>query len=864
MSVVMTSHAGSDLYDSIIKYEGINSIDSSQMNLTSLVDRIIKSKDKKLPYTLLKLSKEDNKSKNKDIYFVLFLLASSLSEKESFAYSEYHKAKSKLKVTYMDSEVNSPEELLGFSYFWLLNNTNFTVPESLISEHPKLFWNTPYWHATRDGYFDVTIENQKIKQLIKLPSFEAFFRILSSIYNPGGCSVGSMYNAKSKNKKINLFTLLVRPDYFQLETIINEDHRSPDYWLDYWQHGGQFEKDLYQRLGEAKENLVHDIEYFLVDNHAIDNTQASKLANTFTQEMIRSFSGSTPRKYPETHRMILERIESPDLMVVNQLPEQFDTLVVSGMILDSNNNDLIERYYDYLIESEHIIGEHQFIELASAKNNVQGLKLLIDKRHYKFPNDDKGSFNKTPIMYAVQNDLEDNYQYLKKAYPELLNYIMPFKDSDCGPKIRSRTVLTYALEGASYDLIKQVVNDVDRNLIRHEDSEGRNAFYYLSQNEKLSRSNKQAISTLILAKSDDFPVHRASFDCHKARSSIELLTCSSERNAQSDLNLNDKYQKAKNEVSSKDSLLREQRTWLKDRDACIDRSSFIDCYNKRINYFEKLLKLKVGDLKITTDVQAISSNNIQTFTKMKSNEQLTPITESSTKVPDFRGVYLGSTASDINELSSVIDGYMPGIWGAEFQQKGSFSCKSEVVSIEPMFLFYGKPRTDPDLLRKELSNIKICSTESAEKLKGRYDLLADGITYKFLDDKLYYIELGRLDKKLSSDDRQKQCGQLTKAVIDKFSSKKYEMLVKEDSTNWGNTIKTVLYDAQYRVVVYMSNFMEESIFTKRKEAYCTVNILDKTKITVESRRINKARNELELQKNNRERSKEQADSQYEI
>jgi uncharacterized protein len=74
----------------------------------------------------------------------------------------------------------------------------------------------------------------------------------------------------------------------------------------------------------------------------------------------------------------------------------------------------------------------------------------------------------------------------------------------------------------------------------------------------------------------------ASFNCAKAASKIEKLTCSTPENGTADRNLAAAYRAAELKSADPAGLKQGQRAWLKERNACNDAACLLKMTNDRI------------------------------------------------------------------------------------------------------------------------------------------------------------------------------------------------------------------------------------------------------------------------------------------
>jgi uncharacterized protein len=78
------------------------------------------------------------------------------------------------------------------------------------------------------------------------------------------------------------------------------------------------------------------------------------------------------------------------------------------------------------------------------------------------------------------------------------------------------------------------------------------------------------------------PSHAASFDCEAARAHADILVCSNPELSRMDEELDRHYRRAVREAPAPLRLLREQRNWLRQRDACSTPECLRQAYSQRL------------------------------------------------------------------------------------------------------------------------------------------------------------------------------------------------------------------------------------------------------------------------------------------
>ncbi|PUA29735.1 MAG: hypothetical protein B0W54_03970 [Cellvibrio sp. 79] len=102
----------------------------------------------------------------------------------------------------------------------------------------------------------------------------------------------------------------------------------------------------------------------------------------------------------------------------------------------------------------------------------------------------------------------------------------------------------------------------------------------------------------------------ASFDCTKAGTSVEKIICSNPAASSLDEQLNAVYKSAIDKSLDKESLKRQQRTWLKNsRNVCSNVDCVIAAYSDRISYFQHSKSLpETSEILVNTDIELLPNS----------------------------------------------------------------------------------------------------------------------------------------------------------------------------------------------------------------------------------------------------------------
>ncbi len=88
-----------------------------------------------------------------------------------------------------------------------------------------------------------------------------------------------------------------------------------------------------------------------------------------------------------------------------------------------------------------------------------------------------------------------------------------------------------------------------------------------------------------------FLAEATSFDCSKATTKIEKMICSEEDLSVQDSRLADLYKEVMGIVKDKEVLKKDQRGWLRERNACEAKACVEESYKKRIRQLEDIVRL---------------------------------------------------------------------------------------------------------------------------------------------------------------------------------------------------------------------------------------------------------------------------------
>ena len=480
------------LYEHLLLVEGIAK--DRSIDISKLIDQLVLSNGH-IPESslLLKVYERHRSEAVGEVAFHLALLGLAIRGSEDAAFAFYEANIGQLTVSsYMDYVPRDPDQMGQYAYDWLVNNAVFSVPSSFVRMHGELFSKTPRWHATRDTYFSVEYQDDSYRKFVSGEKLKRFNQDLYAVFNPGNCWAGSMYYVLEKDFAIDMALALIQGrQNFSVENAA---------WLEIWRLSGGYNDDLYQQLMISKEAVQQDLVDLIVNGQMVNQSIAERLADGLLSRQIARYTNRTRDSYPADHQMLFDVLlqEGIDRVVELIVDMRVDISVFSGLVVEHGTLEDLLGWYEFLRSDRESwspgeeIGD--FLGLASAYRNTSELQLLLQQAKFEPSNQVWGGFGKTPMMYALQTNQAANYNLLKASYPRMVDLVMPSDEYDCGPTIRGRTVLTYALENADLTVINLVIADVSAEILGSRDSAGSNAFFYLRKNSLLQPKEIDSIA----------------------------------------------------------------------------------------------------------------------------------------------------------------------------------------------------------------------------------------------------------------------------------------------------------------------------------------------------------------------------------
>jgi len=492
------AQVAADMSENVLEEFGhVNSQSLTRTNISLLLEQIASSNGQKPSFEeLMNASKNTDEKFIKDGYFVLAAFTSAINQKPEMGIEALKTYK--VYQTHSDNlnNLKEPENLMEESYSWLVNNTVIEVPSILARKYPELLHlKTPFWWATHDMTFSVQIPDKWKKTLQNL-NLQDWRKLLDDIESPSKDYIhGTMRNGKFKRERIYYGLLANNHSYFsRLQNI------KPNQWMQYWSLQGAYEYTTFKRYMLAKENSANHLTESLVINEKVKKNKARKLADNYTNLIENTFVYHD--RYVLEYTALIQTLTTDgwqaivkdyDLLDRWDYPGKLKT--VGGHLL-LNDTDNFVPYLEWLYSKQYFAIVSELI----------GLSMVIDGDYYKliYLMKEKpiqwGGFNKNPLMYAAHYDKYDALQFLFESFPSMTTEetIAGDKYDYEMPKIGGRTVLTYALENASYKTIEMVIKNTPSSIHKNKDSAGRDAMYYLSLNANISPGERESILAELL------------------------------------------------------------------------------------------------------------------------------------------------------------------------------------------------------------------------------------------------------------------------------------------------------------------------------------------------------------------------------
>ena len=544
------------IIEKVASYEGISTGDVDSLAISDILKSIVVSQGQEpsvevLTAPYLKGFVNDETQ----AYFVLGLLAASYSEKAEEAITLLQNAD--LPSTYYEDKsiATNSEGLREYAYAWLLNHPSPTVPRELVEQHPELInTGTPYWYATRDGYFSV--EKPDGRGWFNSDAYDQWFSLLTDIESPDEDAwLGSVRNARFKDKEKLTALMFYAPDYFDTEVSDFGELA----WVECWGRLGPYEHNKIDAYKAAKKKVAESIATTLIRDMGIEPEQSKRLSDKWISGVEKTFIGRVSRSKPSCVGKIelAEQGKWQDALIgVTEYEPEYVQLI--GNSMSAKHPDELPRFLASVQGRFPSAVIDEIRSYAIVVSGVENAQILPEASHVW------GYFNKTPLMYALQLNQAKAVDWLLKSEPGMVDErTIESTDYFFGPTITARTSAMYAAEYSDRWIIEKIIESSSTDLLSSTDSEGRNVLHYLARNEQLDKAERLEIVRKLFAAG--FVSFEPSFDCKKASDQYELLACSTELNAATDKELNKVYKEVRAKLSSseKEDLKVSQRNWIR-------------------------------------------------------------------------------------------------------------------------------------------------------------------------------------------------------------------------------------------------------------------------------------------------------------
>lgn len=485
------------------KPEEVGSINPEKLtnaDISSLVKKITLSNGQNPDFTaLINASKNAEVEFIKDGYFVLALFASGIANKPEIGIAALSKQQVYKEKSYGLNDVNDPSKLLEKTYSWLVINTSFIVPSVLAENHPALIYRkTPFWGSSLDGKFRIEIP-EHWDAFFKDPDLQKWQTLLDDIETPSKEVLhGTMRNSKFKREQLANGLITNNTDYFYN----NFQQIKPEKWIEYWSLQGAYQYRTYQDYLIVKNISINKMANFLTVTENISQDKSNQMANNYINFIENNYVHHD--RYVREYSALIETLNNSGWKTIvkdQELLDEWDhggkLKAIGGYLLFNNTDNLIP-YLEWLYAAE-------YYEIVS---ELIGLSVVIDGNHFQLINLMKntpsqwGKFNKTPMMYAAQYDKYEVLEFLFNNYIDMTSAetLAGEKYDYEMPKIGTRTVLTYALEHASYKTIKLVIDNTSPSMHKKKDTAGRDVLEYLSMNTGINEDERSHIIDLLKSK----------------------------------------------------------------------------------------------------------------------------------------------------------------------------------------------------------------------------------------------------------------------------------------------------------------------------------------------------------------------------
>jgi uncharacterized protein YecT (DUF1311 family) len=198
-------------------------------------------------------------------------------------------------------------------------------------------------------------------------------------------------------------------------------------------------------------------------------------------------------------------------------------------------------------------------------------------------------FGKSALMMAAHFNRIDSVRKLLKAGAKVNLLTNEGDGYDTHLTRANRTALMYAAENAGVEVIKALVDaGADKSAV---DSRGNGMSFYLANNPRFTTEQRDRGIEVIATTSGAFS--RASFDCARARTSIELAICTSPTPRAFDVEVADAFTRLKKKGGG--GVSKDQRAWLKFRDDACKAAADADCLAEVMRTRVRYLHMRLSE-----------------------------------------------------------------------------------------------------------------------------------------------------------------------------------------------------------------------------------------------------------------------------
>jgi hypothetical protein len=385
-----------------------------------------------------------------------------------------------------------------------------SIPTSIFRYYPIAAFKAfePYWGSTRDGWFSVEpYPKYDVKKL--LPDVAAFVHLLDELMgeDSGQCSgtMRYMYGRKQvlADMKASLGPTMFLPGVKGASDSYDADLKD---FMEVWSNQQLWNKEKHKQYILLKGRAHAALADYYARRLQIDKTRASECAKnaieTISAGYLSEYSHSTMKEtrerpiYKACTRTGVTAVDLEKALTGVELSQDDLKDGLRYCILNGGDVSAI----NWLISKGAPVTGGLEPPLFTAVCRPDVVDLLIKAGADPAQSNQIG---KTALFQAVQFDSLESVKRLVSASVKVSQVLIPV-DSDAAAEVNSsctynyyvgsRTLLHYAAMFASYPLIRYLVDQgVD---VHAKDSSGATAESMISENEKLSKSERESLKRL--------------------------------------------------------------------------------------------------------------------------------------------------------------------------------------------------------------------------------------------------------------------------------------------------------------------------------------------------------------------------------